>query len=254
MLASNEDYALFAQKYSHRLGIFFPVFVEYFIAKNQFLFYNILINSTLEVKYMNNQVEQEILSCVIPEYQQIFYDAMENAIIKYEKLPSDDNEPEFRKRTQANIINDFICKYIKKQAKKYPDDMLYTYEQNSSLRLSICNGKVIARFKKMDSTGLTSNIITQQVLNFENQANLFGNRPSININVGYYYNGLSYRVMLSHPNGAGNIDWTYPIMPIAADNITMIPSTKTNTTTTTQVPTRIPTARKGLRKDDFQER
>lgn len=202
------------------------------------------------MKLLNNELEDEILRCISPEYQQIFYTAIVKAIEKYEKLSASIPDTEFNKRTRANMINDFICENIKEEVKKYPAGKLYASEKYNALKLSIENGKILARFKKMSSAGATSNILTQQVLDFENQINLFYDKPTININVGYVYDGLDYKMLLSHPNGSGKIDWTYPLEPSAPGVTNMTNQTASNKST----PARIPKVRKGLGKDDIQKR
>ena len=79
------------------------------------------------------------------------------------------------------------------------------------MKLSIDNGKIVIRFKKMKRNGVTSNIVTQQVLKFE-QMSLFPD-DSVKLNAGYCYKhgGLEYDVIISHPSGLHCIDWCKPI-------------------------------------------
>jgi hypothetical protein len=174
---------------------------------------------------MTGNIEDQIFELVTPDIQEMFFNAITEAIVYSMGLKMENGY--FKKRTISNIINDRICKNVETavKAKHYSVDQVHLYEEHTSLRLSLANGKIVIRVKKMSPAGVTSNIVTNEVLKFEDQMNLFDMNPRINVNAGYalLHGGIDYEVLLSHPNGRGKIDWKYEIPAAINKTITEIP-------------------------------
>ncbi|WP_196598794.1 hypothetical protein [Pectinatus frisingensis] len=202
---------------------------------------------------MTNEIEKIIFDYITPEIQQIFYSAISSAVIEGLKLKS--QKPYLKKRSVSNINNDEICNNVSEmlKSKGYKDGDVFPYDDNTSLRISMGNGAVIVRFKKMTSTGATSNIVTQEVLNFEEQQpKLYNIRPTVNINAGYFLlrDGMDFKVLLSHPNGLGKIDWTYEIP--SSINTEVIPTPQpTKKSSTGGIMPREAKPKEGMKKDEY---
>lgn len=189
-----------------------------------------------------------IFDNITPEIQQLMYSVISSAI--QNGLEFQAEKSFLKKRTISSYINDAICNNMEIELRKrgYAIGKVCMYNQGSSLRLSLGNGAVVIRFKKMNTAGVTSNIVTQTVLNFEeSQKNLFGLADPININAGYVLlqGGLDYKILLSHPNGLKKTDWKYEILPGGNTINIPLPTSKTEGNT----PHRQPKAKEGTKKD-----
>lgn len=110
--------------------------------------------------------------------------------------------------TEANIIHDLIVANIKDEFEH--DINTYHVTKSNLFLLGINNGAVVIRFKKMDKNRIVHNGLTRQSFEFNNQLNLFG--PSININAGYFLNGLEIEVYVACPENNKRNFWTWPII------------------------------------------
>lgn len=110
-------------------------------------------------------------------------------------------------RTKACIINDIIVDNVKKTFQA-DADIRFLYKKQS-FRISIDNGAVNIRFKKMDKKLRVHSIPTQQALEFNCQGILF--EPSVNINAGYVPNGLDIRIVVACPKNGATNHWKWEI-------------------------------------------
>jgi hypothetical protein len=143
---------------------------------------------------------------------QAFYRCITQAHADYRKKYKDVSHVHMS-RTKANIINDTIVDNIKNIFQDDPEVHPY-YVRKSSFRLSIGNGAVIVRFKKMDKNMRVHNIPTQQALAFNEQTLLFDD-PSVNINVGYVPDGLENKVVVACPQNSYNNHWVWEVEQIS---------------------------------------
>ena len=122
--------------------------------------------------------------------------------------------PELKSRTLSSAIHDEMCAEVEKRLPRLGESCskVSLLKKNGTVKMLVDNGRLVIRFKKMTRRGVTNNIVTQSVLEFE-QMSLFADE-SANLNAGYCYThgGVDYEIVLSHPNGVRSIDWCQPIL------------------------------------------
>ncbi|MBP2635781.1 MAG: hypothetical protein H6Q72_1688 [Firmicutes bacterium] len=165
--------------------------------------------------------EESVREHLTEERLEIFYNCISASINYYQEKHKDDGHI-FLPRTKANAINDIMANNIKKSFESDPDVYIF-YARGRSLRLSINNGAVVVRFKKMDKNMTTHNIPTQQALDFNEQLTLFGN--SININAGYISTGFDHKIVVACPENNNQNFWAWEVESAVAnlENVTIFP-------------------------------
>ena len=158
------------------------------------------------------KLEQIIEEVFTSDINNLLYEAITSAVDKGKLFEAE--HPEATSRTVSSLIHDEMCSEVEKGLSclginRSRADLL---KKHGTLKLLLDNGKIIIRLKKMTRRGVTSNIVTQSVLEFE-QTSLFPD-DSVKLNAGYCYThgGLDYEIVLSHPNGVHSIDWCQPIL------------------------------------------
>lgn len=158
------------------------------------------------------KIEQIIEDALTPDIKNLLYDAIAAAVDKGKLFEAE--HPELESRTISSIIHDEMCSEIEKRLPGLGASCskVSLLKKNGTLRMLVDNGRLVIRFKKMTRRGVTSNIVTQSVLDFE-QMSLFAD-DSVKLNAGYCYihGGVDYEIVLSHPNGVHSIDWCQPII------------------------------------------
>lgn len=122
----------------------------------------------------------------------------------YAKYAAEFNSGVISKRTKSSLINDHIIHNIKTEFEHDPH--VHPFPKNGSYRLSIDNGAIIIRMKKLNKKGRSSNIPTQEVLNFIEQTSLFAPEYSINLDAGYVADGFLSKILIACPHGK-NVEW-----------------------------------------------
>ncbi|MCR5440090.1 MAG: hypothetical protein K6F01_11765 [Selenomonas sp.] len=158
------------------------------------------------------KIEQIIEDALTPDINNLLYDAIAAAVDKGKMFEAE--HPEAESRTVSSFIHDAMCAEVEKRLPRLSESpsKVSLLKKNGTLKMLVDNGRLVIRFKKMTRRGLTSNIVTQSVLEFE-QMSLFADE-SVKLNAGYCYThgGIDYEIVLSHPNGIHSIDWCQPII------------------------------------------
>lgn len=118
-------------------------------------------------------------------------------------------------RSDSSLIHDLIVDNIKNSFEGIPGATHST--KNNLFLLSINNGTVVIRFKKMDKRFRTHNVPTQQSFAFNNQLTLVPS--SINVNAGYIMNGLEFKTFIVCPEDNNNHSWVHELLPKESSNI-----------------------------------
>lgn len=109
-------------------------------------------------------------------------------------------------RTRANIVFDHMCHHARQQFANTKD--VHIRETNGLFLVDI-QGKLQIRFKKLDDNNKSSNIQTQQTLNFYEQLELPGLPHATRLVAGYVLNDWETAirtVTVTCPNGS-EIEW-----------------------------------------------
>lgn len=192
----------------------------------------------LALEHLTPDIQERIGKCI----RQGFLDAH----IKY---ASDVNNGTISKRTKSSLINDYIVNNINTEFEH--DPRVHPYRKNGSYRLSIDNGAVIIRIKKLNKKGHSSNIPTKAALHFIEQISLFGPEYSINLDAGYVVDGFFSKVLIACPHGK-DIEWTIDLDKAINNSDNVIATTNVFTSHDTNkrrnVEHRLPTLKKDIRK------
>ena len=158
------------------------------------------------------KIEQIIEGTLTPDINNLLFDAIAAAVDKGKMFEAE--HPEVESRTVSSFIHDEMCSEVEKRLLGLGESCsrVSLLKKNGTLKMLVDNGRLVIRFKKMTRRGVTSNIVTQSVLEFE-QMSLFAD-DSVKLNAGYCYThgGVDYEIVLSHPNGVHSIDWCQPIV------------------------------------------
>ena len=158
------------------------------------------------------KIEQIIEDTLTSDINNLLYDAIAAAVDKGKMFEAE--HPEAESRTVSSFIHDEMCAEVEKRLSGLGESRgkVSLLKKNGTVRMLVDNGRLVIRFKKMTRRGVTSNIVTQSVLEFE-QMSLFADE-SVKLNAGYCYThgGLDYEIVLSHPNGVHSIDWCQTIL------------------------------------------
>lgn len=135
------------------------------------------------------------------------------------------------KRANSNVIRDFIIENIKEVVEKNRD-VMWINEKRGLFTLCIkpLGGPTfVIRFKKFNKNLRTSNIRTQQALQFNGQQSIFPfaiNEKIIHLNAGYQL--ISKSIIEGHknfvvcPNGEFN-EWEFELVSTNETNIHILP-------------------------------
>ena len=157
-------------------------------------------------------LEQIVYGTLTWDIRKLLNEAIEIAIANGKRLEAE--KPDATSRTISSYIHDEMCANTVRLLHKLPElgRRVYVRRARGTLMLIIDNGKLVIRLKKMTRAGVTSNIVTQTVLEFE-QMSLFDDEM-VKLSVGYCYkhSGLDYEILISHPNGLHKVDWCKPLI------------------------------------------
>lgn len=164
------------------------------------------------------KMEEFVKEVMTPDINNIIYKAIKKAVDMGRTFEAE--HPDATARTISSYIHDKMCSEVERRRTDLGESSsrVILIKKYGTLKISIDNGSVIIRLKKMTRQGVTSNIVTQPVLDFE-QMSLFPDE-SIKLNAGYCYTrgGVDYDVIISHPSGLRSVDWCQP-MNYIKDNV-----------------------------------
>lgn len=169
-----------------------------------------------------NRFDRELaLKHLTPDIQARIGKCIRQGILDfYTRHAAEVNSGVMSKRSKSSLINDYIIDNILTEFEN--DPRVHPFPKNGSYRLSIDNGAIIIRMKKLNKKGQSSNIPTQEALNILEQISLFAPEYSINLNAGYVADGFLSKLLIACPHGK-NVEWTIDLDEAInnADNIIM---------------------------------